>query len=110
MAEYIERDVAKRELFAWATCLKRPQYLAKEDALHVLDLIPAADVAPVVHGRWEEADWVELDDSGAEFIRTPKAALRCSHCKIAFKKELLWRNKYCPNCGARMDGEADADD
>lgn len=66
----------------------------------------AADVAPVVHGRWEEADWIETDDSNTEVIRTPKAALRCSHCTYAFKKELLWRNKYCPNCGARMDGEA----
>lgn len=98
MAEYIKRDAALRVAHTMRPEDKRLKITMAN--------IPAADVAPVVHGRWEVADWVELDDSGAEFIRTPKAALRCPHCKIAFKKELLWRDKYCPNCGARMDGEA----
>ena len=35
-----------------------------------------ADVAPVRHGRWEEADWVEPDCHGFGTIITPKAALR----------------------------------
>ena len=63
-----------------------------------------ADVAPVRHGRWEEADWVEPDCHGFVTIITPKAALRCSNCKNCFKKELLWKDNYCPNCGAKMDG------
>lgn len=70
-----------------------------------LETAPDADAAPVVHGRWEEADWVELDDSGAKCIFIFKAAMRCSICRLAFRKELLWRDKYCPNCGARMDGD-----
>lgn len=61
------------------------------------------DWAPVVHGRWEEADWVEPGFHGFGTIRTPKAALRCSNCKNCFKKELLWKDNYCPNCGAKMD-------
>ena len=63
-----------------------------------------ADVAPVRHARWEEADWVEPDYHGFGIIKTPKAALRCSNCKNCFKKELLWKDKFCPNCGAKMDG------
>ena len=98
MAEYIERAAALRTAH-----IMRPEDKCLEAAIAN---IPAADVAPVVHGRWEEADWIETDDSNTEVIRTPKAALRCSHCTCAFKKELLWRNKYCPNCGARMGGEA----
>ena len=64
----------------------------------------AADVAPVVRGRWIEADWIEMESGGHELIRTPNAALRCSNCRCCFKKELLWKRGYCPNCGAKMDG------
>ena len=69
-----------------------------------INAIPAADVAPVVHGRWEEADWIELEGSGNELIKTPDAALRCSNCRNCFKKKLLWKDAFCPNCGAKMDG------
>lgn len=47
MAEYIERETAKRELTEWATNLKNPQTLVTDDALCVLDLIPATDVVPM---------------------------------------------------------------
>ena len=60
--------------------------------------------APVVHGRWIECDYVEYDGH-SECIHYPKAAWKCSNCCNAFKKELLWKDNYCPNCGARMDGE-----
>ena len=42
--EYIEREAAKRELLSWAACMNHPEYLIKDDALHVIDSIPAADV------------------------------------------------------------------
>lgn len=114
MTEYIEREALIEELEK----LRMSETLSKhatyelcaitQDAISRAQIVvaglPAADVAPVVHGRWEEVDWIEPDDSNTEIIRFPKAALRCSHCKFAFKKELLWRNKYCPSCGARMDG------
>lgn len=53
--------------------------------------IPAADVAPVVHGRW-----VTHYRSG-----TPVAEGYVSTCCD------MWNNRksdYCPNCGAKMDG------
>ena len=74
------------------------------DAIDIIDDFPAADVAPVRHGRWEECHWVE-QDGPYSLVAYPKAAFRCSGCKYVFKKELLWRNNYCPNCGARMDIE-----
>lgn len=100
MAEYIERETVLEKIessFMWARSFGE-LYEAAQD-------IPAADVAPVRHARWEEADWVEPDCHGFGIIRTPKAALRCSNCKNCFKKELLWKDNYCPNCGARMDGD-----
>lgn len=42
--EYIEREAAKRELLSWAVSINHPEYLIKDDALHVIDSIPAADV------------------------------------------------------------------
>lgn len=56
-----------------------------------------ADVAPVMHGRWE----VYFD--GKE--------LMCSSCKATFWDEEQNRgSNYCPNCGAKMDGGADHED
>ena len=108
MAEYIEREVAIRDLLN-----DYPEQVSysREDAADCIRYMDAADVAPVRHGRWEEADWVEPDCHGFGNIRTPKAALRCSNCKNCFKKELLWKDNYCPNCGAKMDlhGECEQD-
>lgn len=68
---------------------------------------PAADVEPVRNGRWEECDWVDVDEHGFGTRRTFKAGLRCSQCACVFKKELLWKRNWCPNCGAKMEGGAD---
>ena len=51
--EYIEREAAKRELLSWAVSINHPEYLMRDDALHIIDSMPAADVASVRHGRWE---------------------------------------------------------
>lgn len=54
--------------------------------------IPAADVAPVVHGRWiEDHDY-----------------LKCPECGVMVKRNFTFFDignwNYCPNCGAKMDG------
>ena len=97
MDECIERDAV--------VDLITRRYENPEICTQEINSIPAADVAPVVHGRWGEVDWVEMESGGHELIRTPNAALRCSNCRNCFKKELLWKNNYCPNYGAKMDGE-----
>ena len=105
MAEYIERAAAVKSLLR----MRRPENsVAQNRMLSIIQMdmlkLPTADVAPVVYGRWDEVDWVELESGGHELIRTPNAGLRCSNCRNCFKKELLWKNNYCPNCGAKMDG------
>lgn len=52
---------------------------------------PAVDAEPVRHARW-------LDDD-----RYFRYGERCSACASGSTGN--GRNKYCPNCGARMDGE-----
>lgn len=66
---------------------------------------PAADVAPVMHGAWVDAHG---DHQVAE----------CSRCKQRYEVTDEPSNaalfacfahfyRYCPHCGARMDGGAD---
>lgn len=58
--------------------------------------IPDADVAQVRHGRWEE--WWP----GIDLIMTGEEMLyRCSVCDAKYSTV---ESKYCPNCGAKMDG------
>ena len=96
MAEYIEREKAKDELLSWAVCINHPEHLSKEDAMYVLDRLPTADVAEVVHGHW-----VLLDECS-------NAGVYCSVCHKKVYKECYANCKpesnYCPNCGAKMDG------
>ena len=49
--EYIEREAAKRELLSWAVCMNHPEYLIKDDALHIIDSFPAADAVEVTRCR-----------------------------------------------------------
>ena len=62
---------------------------------------PAADVAPVVHGRW--------DDSGRYTFPSGSTAVRCTNCGCALTESEYRLNNwnYCPVCGAKMDGGAD---
>lgn len=76
----------------------------------VEDELPAADVEPERNGRWEECDWVDVDEHGFGTIRTFKAGLRCNQCACVFKKKLLWKRNYCPNCGSKMDLEDENND
>lgn len=60
------------------------------DAIDIIEDAPAADVAPVVHGRW-----------GNNGI--PGSMLcGCSACGFTCGASSFF---YCPNCGAKMDGE-----
>lgn len=92
MDEYISRHEAIR-----AVQLSYGNYEATRNALYE---IPAADVAPVRHGRW-----ITWEEAGND-IPSPHRH-ECSVCHDAAQVlvngvELL--SDYCPNCGARMDG------
>ena len=97
MADYIRREDALKALYA--------DYAYA--AMDVIKRVPAADVAEVVLAKWEETDWREYDEKSCETIRYPKAAIACTNCRCAFKKDALWSRNYCPNCGAKMDGGID---
>lgn len=74
------------------------------DVVRRLHEVPTVDVAEVGHGQWEEADWREYNAQSGEAICYPNAAIACTNCLCAFKKDALWSRNYCPGCGAKMDG------
>lgn len=95
--EHIEREAAKARLRMWITdCVLAGDNEAADrfrDCIDLLDSIPAADVAPVVHGRWiEDHDY-----------------LKCPECSVMVKWDFTFFDigdwNYCPNCGAKMDKE-----
>ena len=66
------------------------------DALCCLEHIPAADVAPVVHGRWiYTGKYGEYECSICHGID--------ADCSDYYSVHLVTEQNYCPNCGARMD-------
>ena len=61
------------------------------DAIDMIEDAPAADVAPVVHGRWE---------------RTADGAALCTACKRKMNPS-QYGYAFCGLCGAKMDGGVD---
>lgn len=114
MSDYISREAAL-EAFENADADVMEDYgdgtsdwgFGRENIRETLNSVPAADVEPERNGRWEECDWVDVDEHGFGTRRTFKAGLRCSQCACVFKKKLLWKRNYCPSCGAKMDLEGD---
>lgn len=91
MAEYIKREYAVDAVLD-VYCDTPEIDLSCEKFEAAILKIQAADVAPVRHGRW-----------GTHSDRPD--SLICSVCKCGFD---MWKHdphNYCPNCGAKMDGD-----
>lgn len=68
----------------------------KDDVESIVSKISAADVAPVVHGRWVSCfeDWRKQIEGD-----------KCSECGFEHYGTNIRNYNYCPNCGAKMDLE-----
>ena len=65
---------------------------------------PAADVVEVRHGKWIKGRKEKLyyNDDMSGFYDFP---VTCSVCKFDITDEGFYETDFCPNCGAKMDGE-----
>lgn len=84
MTEYIRKEQALEAILS-AIELTGEQWV---QVWNKIKQTPAADVAPVRHGRWTRIDYHDA---------------RCSECghKTYYPDQI---SLYCPECGARMDG------
>lgn len=104
MAEYFEREAAVKAFnnFDAGRADSPPcTLLTPEEFAEYLYELPAADVVPVVYGRWIRPHW-----------KNNNYCCDCSECGgEAMHRDYQW-NKHgiypiCPNCGAKMDGGAE---
>lgn len=98
MAEYIDREAAL-DCFTYESGDMIPETLetGEENTISVktvkavLRSIPAADVAPVVHGEWQQTEYPTMSE--------------CEDCSECGYRTMYGHGfKFYPNCGARMDG------
>ena len=97
MASYIEREAFEHHLMNLRKFLCADKNSVLDVAYHV-NKFPAADVAPVVHGRWVPT---ALYRDGV--INTAY----CSVCGFHLPLGGWDYYRYCPECGAKMDITAD---
>lgn len=93
MAEYIERDKVLEAILNLPPKMDEQGYgwLARGGLYQLIRDFQSADVAPVVHGKWEN----KYNQFGDRVYPLPTCSV-CGFCTHI-------RNNYCPDCGARMD-------
>ena len=99
MAEYIEREALLERLKFKRNCdrLTGKRYAGLESAIAQVKKAHAADVVEVRHGEWEKV--------GAIFFDNEVVYYRCPLCNTTWES----KTKYCPNCGAKMDGKGEGE-
>ena len=122
MAEYIKREAALHEIERREVLMVGDKRISVDAMKSFIKNRPAADVAPVVHGRWI----LEAHDERVNYRWNVTA--ECSECCDEQKEiwagffpnvpppiardaalvsaESVKLSNYCPNCGAKMDLEA----
>lgn len=85
MIEYINKEAVRDALYEADAILM--------SGLKILNQFPAADVAPVRHGRWVKGGYACGENE-----------YECSVCHETEWRSSASRMKYCMFCGAKMDG------
>ncbi|MBO6267923.1 MAG: hypothetical protein J6N19_02115 [Clostridium sp.] len=106
MSDYIKREDALKAVNGI-----HEDDLPRNNKIEVCDVltlvVPSADVAPVRHGMWVDVDRMQMHDLHG--VLTWGNSFKCTECNFkTFAVEgHMSQYHYCPNCGARMDGDED---
>lgn len=95
MAEHIDKAAAIKLLTSYGLEVSDSKRRAVAKCISKIEFMPAADVEPVKHGRWNIQD-------GTKTRRV------CSVCGFNGPEYVKFYG-YCPNCGAKMDLEVEND-
>lgn len=97
MAEYIDREYVLYVIAHFGGMLTWGKEETLSEITQKIKNEPAADIKEVVHGRWI----LEREPDGKPYC------FHCSVCDDDFHHiGIMTAYDYCPNCGAKMDGEA----
>lgn len=104
MSDYIDRAALGIDFCRWNVFENKSYVDGWNAAVKILKEAPVADVQDIKHGKWiktqEPLGWCDVD---------------CAECSVCHESwiidedssigdyECMWH--YCPNCGAKMDGE-----
>jgi len=96
MSEYIKRDTALKIIDNYAKTVEEKNSQAAIQAVRdiVAVICPVEDVAPVIHGCWKNIGGDEWCCNCCGYVKTTESR----NDRPAYK--------FCPDCGARMDGDS----
>ena len=102
MKQYIDREAVLQKRLLWIESNKRsvPVVMVED-----IETIPAADVAEVRHGQWQQVEVTDYPNSNLMV-----ASMWCPVCKRYHNEVYYYGNPtemahYCGFCGAKMDGD-----
>ena len=76
---------------------------SEQDVVDMLESRPTVDAVEVVHGKWNDYQFIKADCPKNGF-----PSVKCSHCDIVLCDIInvhSFMYHYCPSCGAKMDGD-----
>lgn len=97
MSDYISREAVLEFIRGYRHSTDVAFHMEKH-----LNEIPAADVVPVVRGKW-----ILKHDYSTEEIEDGEKYWECSLCGCGSDSyDTTWHTPFCPNCGADMREES----
>lgn len=110
MAEYIDRQAVLDAIFPvdpendgsdGCTVVLQNQSFSSADIEALVSDIPTADVRPTVHAQWEDGPEIKV------FKEEKIPTVQCPKCQLYFG-DLINNHReiyrFCPYCGAQIDG------
>lgn len=104
MTRYIDADATLKHIDEYYDLLKRMGKPSRgmtavmQNIKTIVNSLPTIDAEPVRHGKWK---WLSCT-----YDRVPKEkeyeCSECHHKTIVHGDDMPWE-KYCPQCGCRMD-------